>query len=215
MDFSYIIVEGVIGTGKTSLARKLQEQFQAQLVLETFEENPFLASFYKNPERWAFQTQMFFLVNRFKQQEELLAQNNEAGVTISDYLFEKDRIFASLTLKEQDLELYETIFPVFNKLVRMPECVIYLHSSVPRLMSNIMKRDRVMEREMPVDYIRSLADAYSDFFGQNTGYTLLKVEMDDFNFVDNHEDYLKIISALKAVSPGKRYTLSAKGLETL
>src|SRR3972149_3484521 len=144
-DIRYIAIEGVIGAGKTVLARKLKERLSAELILEQFEANPFLEKFYSDRKRYAFQTQMFFLINRYKQQEELNQGNLFTEYVVSDYIFEKDRIFAYLNLSGDELKLYETIFPLLERSLNKPDLIVYLQPSVDRLIYNIKKRGRKIE----------------------------------------------------------------------
>ena len=161
---NFIAIEGVIGAGKTSLAKKIKEKLNAELILEQFDVNPFLEKFYGDRKRYAFQTQMFFLINRYKQQQELNQENLFTEFLVSDYLFEKDRIFAYLNLNGEELKLYESIFPLLSRNLRKPDLVIYLQSGVERLMYNIKKRSRKIERNLTRSYIEELSDAYNHFF---------------------------------------------------
>ncbi|PIW69035.1 MAG: deoxynucleoside kinase, partial [Ignavibacteriales bacterium CG12_big_fil_rev_8_21_14_0_65_30_8] len=153
----YIAIEGVIGVGKTSLAKKLRDKLNAQLTLEQFEANPFLENFYLNRKRYAFQTQMFFLVNRFKQQQELSQEDLFTEYNVCDYIFEKDKIFAYLNLSSDELKLYENIFPSLSRDLRKPDLVVYLQSSIERLMYNIKRRSRKIERNLTRNYIEELS----------------------------------------------------------
>ncbi len=155
-EVKYIAIEGVIGAGKTALAKKIKDRLNAELILEQFETNPFLEAFYSNRKRFAFQTQMFFLINRFKQQEELNQGNLFTEYFVSDYIFEKDRIFAYMNLSGEELKLYESIFPLLERNLRKPDLIVYLQSSVDRLMYNIKKRGRKMERNLTRSYIEEL-----------------------------------------------------------
>lgn len=185
----YIAIEGVIGAGKTALAIKLRDKLNAQLILEQFEENPFLESFYSNRKRYAFQTQMFFLVNRFKQQQELNQEDLFTEYTVCDYLFEKDKIFAYLNLSNDELKLYENIFPSLSRDLRKPDLVVYLQSSIERLLYNIKKRSRKIERNLSHSYIEELADAYNHFFFRYNTTPLLIVNSTDIDFVHSDEDF--------------------------
>ena len=147
-EIKYIAIEGVIGAGKTSLARLLASKLNARLILEEFETNPFLEKFYDNPEKYAFQTQMFFLINRYKQQENLSQQDLFTEYTVADYIFWKDKIFAYMNLDSDELKLYESIFPLLERNIRKPDLVVFLQSSVERLMYNIKKRGRNFERNI-------------------------------------------------------------------
>nr|HPI73177.1 deoxynucleoside kinase [bacterium] len=156
----YICIEGVIGAGKTSMARLLGERMNARVIYEKPEENPFLADFYKDPARYAFQVQLFFLLSRYRQQQESLQPDLFQPATVSDYLFAKDRIFAHLNLEDRELFLYDRVAGLLERDILKPDLVVYLQSSVERLMANIQKRGRSYEKEMSEEYIRSLNEAY-------------------------------------------------------
>ncbi|MDP2301068.1 MAG: deoxynucleoside kinase [Ignavibacteria bacterium] len=192
----YIAVEGVIGVGKTSLAKKLKEKLDSQLIVEQFEVNPFLEKFYSDRKRFAFQTQMFFLVNRFKQQEDLNQENLFSQFVVADYIFEKDRIFAYLNLSGDELKLYETMFPLLFKNLRKPDLVVYLQSNVDRLMYNIRKRNRQFERNISRSYIEELCDAYDHFFFRYSSTPLLIVNSSDIDFVNSEKDFGELFKAI-------------------
>lgn len=185
----YIAVEGVIGAGKTSLAKKIKDKLNAELIAEQFDVNPFLENFYSNRKRYAFQTQMFFLINRFKQQQELNQENLFTQFIVCDYLFEKDKIFAYLNLNEEELKLYETLFPLLARNLRKPDVVVYLQSSIDRLMYNIKKRNRRIERNLTRGYIEELSDAYNHFFFRYNATPLLIVNSTEIDFVNNEDDF--------------------------
>ena len=185
----YIAIEGVIGAGKTALAKKIKERLNAELVLEQFEANPFLEKFYSDRKRYAFQTQMFFLINRFKQQEELNQGNLFTEYTVSDYIFEKDRIFAYLNLSGEELKLYESIFPLLERSLNKPDLIVFLQSSVDRLIYNIKKRGRKIERNLTKSYIEELSEAYNNFFFRYNKTPLLIVNSTEIDFVHNEEDF--------------------------
>ena len=186
---NFIAIEGVIGAGKTSLAKKIKEKLNAEIILEQFDANPFLEKFYGDRKRYAFQTQMFFLINRYKQQQELNQENLFTQFLVSDYLFEKDRIFAYLNLNGEELNLYESIFPLLSRNLRKPDLVIYLQSGVDRLMYNIKKRSRKIERNLTRGYIDELSEAYNHFFFRYTTTPLLIVNSTDIDFVNSEKDF--------------------------
>jgi deoxyadenosine/deoxycytidine kinase len=195
-EVKYIAIEGVIGAGKTSLAKKIRDKLDAELILEQFEANPFLESFYSDRKRYAFQTQMFFLINRYKQQEQLNQENLFTEHTVCDYVFEKDRIFAYLNLSGEELKLYESIFPLLSRSLRKPDLVVFLQSSVDRLMFNIKKRSRKIERNLTRSYIEELSEAYTHFFFRYTGTPLLIVNSTELDFVNNEKDFNELFKQI-------------------
>ncbi|GAB6281399.1 MAG: deoxynucleoside kinase [Ignavibacterium sp.] len=192
----YIAIEGVIGAGKTTLAQKLKEELNARLVLEQFEVNPFLEKFYNDRKRYAFQTQMFFLVNRYKQQQDLNQENLFTEFILADYIFEKDRIFAYLNLQGDELKLYESIFPLLYQNLRKPDLVVYLQSSVDRLMYNIRKRNRQIERNLTRSYIEELSEAYNSFFFKYNSTPLLIVNSTEIDFINNQKDFDELYNTI-------------------
>ena len=185
----YIAIEGVIGAGKTSLARKLKERLNAELVLEQFDVNPFLEKFYSDRRRFAFQTQMFFLINRFKQQQELNQGNLFIQYIVCDYLFDKDKIFAYMNLSGEELKLYESLFPLLSRSLRKPDLVVYLQSSMDRLMYNIKRRNRKIERNLTRSYLEELGEAYNHFFFRYKDTPLLIVNSSEIDFVNSDTDF--------------------------
>lgn len=188
-EFRYIAVEGVIGAGKTALAKKLKARLDARIVLEQFETNPFLEKFYNDRRRYAFQTQMFFLINRYKQQEELIQEDLFSNYIVSDYIFEKDRIFAYLNLSGDELKLYESLYPLLARSLRKPDLVVFLQSSIDRLMFNIKKRGRAVEKNLTRSYIEELSEAYNHFFFRYNSTPLLIVNSTEIDFVNNENDF--------------------------
>lgn len=191
--FEFIAIEGVIGVGKTSLAKLLTERHNARLVLEQFEDNPFLPKFYQDRERYAFPTQMSFLASRFKQQQDMLSKDLFQQMTISDYIFEKDRIFARLNLDDDELALYDSIFNIMTGISARPDLVIYLQSNVDRLMRNIRERDRDYERHISRSYLEELSEAYNHFFYHYNKSPLMIINTSEIDFVSNekHLDYIE------------------------
>ena len=195
-DIKYIAIEGVIGAGKTSLARKIKDKLNAELLLEQFDANPFLEKFYSDRSRYAFQTQMFFLVNRFKQQEELSQEDLFRDYIVSDYLFEKDRIFAYLNLNSEELKLYESLYPLLARSLRKPDLVVFLQSSTDRLMHNIKNRNRKIERALNRSYIEDLSEAYNHFFFRYNSTPLLIVNSTDIDFVNSDGDFEELFKQI-------------------
>ena len=188
-DIRYIAIEGVIGVGKTTLAKKLAQKLEAQLVLEEFETNPFLGKFYEDRTRYAFQTQMFFLINRYKEHQRLIQEDLFSNFIVSDYIFEKDQIFAFLNLSDDELVLYDNLFPLLQRDLRKPDLVVFLQASIDRLMNNIKKRSRTIERNLYRSYISELSDAYNNFFFKYSNTPLLIVNTTDIDFVKNEKDF--------------------------
>lgn len=191
--FEFIAIEGVIGAGKTSLAKLLSERHDARLVLEQFEDNPFLPKFYEDRERYAFPTQMAFLASRFKQQQDMLSKDLFHQMTVSDYIFEKDRIFARLNLEDDELALYDSIFDIMTSISAKPDLVIYLQSTVDRLMENIRRRDRDYERNISRSYLEELSEAYNHFFYYYNKSPLMIINTSEIDFVssEKHLDYIE------------------------
>ena len=204
-EIRHIAIEGVIGAGKTTLARMLSEKLGARLVLERFEENPFLPKFYEDPERYAFQTQIFFLLSRYRQQQELFQADLFHSHVITDYIFEKDKIFAYLTLQDEELKLYESLLGSIEKNIPQPDLVIYLQSSVDRLMKNIRIRGREMEESMSDEYIKELNEAYHHFFFHYDATPLLVVETSDFEPDISEEALDDLVKQIGQMGAGTRY----------
>jgi len=192
----YIAVEGVIGVGKTTLARLLQSRFEADLQLEVFEENPFLADFYSDRERYAFQTQIFFLLSRYHQQRRSVREVLESGRNLlTDYTFAKDALFASINLTGDELEMYYKVHEALGEKVRLPDLIVYLQADTQVLMQRIAMRDRSYERNMEVGYIELLNQAYNDHFVHHyQGPPVLTIQTDTLDFVKNTGD-LDLIQA--------------------
>ena len=198
----YVAIEGVIGVGKTTLARLLQPAFQAALLLEVFEENPFLSDFYADRERYAFQTQIFFLLSRYHQQRkavgELLSDNENL---LSDYTFEKDALFARINVVGDELEMYYRVHEALAEKIIKPDLILYLRASTDTLMQRISLRDRPYERNMEREYIQELNVAYESFFNDHhPGSAVLPIDTD-------HLDYVHSPEALQFVENRVRQTL--------
>ncbi|MDP2360521.1 MAG: deoxynucleoside kinase [bacterium] len=200
-----VAVEGVIGVGKTSLCQILAQEWGAQLVLEEPHKNPFLEDFYREPRHFAFQVQLNFLFARYNQLLRHRQMSLFAEITVSDYLFDKDRIFAYLNLDERELVLYEKIIEFMEQEIHRPDLVVYLQSNVERLLKNIQIRNRSYEREMSTDYIRQLNDAYNAFFLNYQRTPLLIVNANEIDFVHNAAHRQALLDRLARPVSGTMY----------
>lgn len=203
----FVAVEGVIGSGKTVLAKILAERWDARLILEEVETNPFLPLFYRDQEMYAFQTQMAFLLSRHRQlgtrfiQGDLFHQS-----TVCDYTFDKDRIFASLTLSEEELPMYETISRSLERDIRgMPDYVIYLQASPEKILSRIRKRGRAIERDMDPEYLSTLIDLYNEHFFRLSSCPVFIVNVDRIDFMKNPNDLDDLIQSIEQFPKGRHY----------
>ncbi len=201
----YIAIEGVIGVGKTSFARILSERLSAKFVLEKFEENPFLEDFYHDPERYAFQTQLYFLLSRYRQQIDLKQIDLFHNLLVSDYMFAKDKLFAHLNLNDKELVLYNLIARLLEKEVPQPDLVIFLQASTDRLMENIKKRGRVYEKEISREYIESLGQIYNEYFFRYKETPLIIINTNEIDFVHNEEDLEELLRVIRQPVSGTRY----------
>jgi len=190
----YVAIEGVIGVGKTTLARLLQPHFEAEILLEIFEENPFLSDFYADRARYAFQTQMFFLLSRYRQQNRNVPEILKTGKNLlADYTFAKDALFAGINLEGDELEMYHKVHEALGEKIPSPDIIVYLQASTDVLMQRIAFRDRSYERQMERSYIDELNFAYDEFFAKPyNGTKILKIETDNLNIIQNPE-HLKLI----------------------
>jgi deoxyguanosine kinase len=204
-DNRYIVVEGVIGVGKTSLSRLLSERLQAKLVLEEVEENPFLKDFYQDRARFAFQTQMHFLFSRYQQQRNMRQMELFRERMVADYLFQKDRIFASLNLQERELALYERLVGWLELDVIKPDVAVYLQANPDTLMTRIARRGRPFEKDMDREYIRQLNEAYNHFFFHYAEAPLLVVNTNGIDFVNNSEDFEDLLHRIVSHREGTMY----------
>jgi deoxyguanosine kinase len=201
----YIAVEGPIGVGKTTLAERLTEFFRGRLILELAEENPFLTDFYKNRERFAFHTQVFFLMSRYRQQEEFLEYDLFSEAVISDYLFAKDRIFASLNLSEREYALYDRVAGALEKNIVWPDLVIYLTASLDNLLARIKERNRHFEKGFDKQYLKQLCESYSDYFFYYNRTPLLVVKTDDFDIRRDSEKFNYLVEKIISKPNGTEY----------
>lgn len=201
----HIAIEGTIGVGKTSLAGILGDRLEAKLILEEFEENPFLVEFYKDSDRFAFQTQLFFLLSRYRQQQQLQQTDLFTKTLISDYMFVKDRLFAALNLDDKEMSLYNTVARILEKNVASPDMVIFLQSDTDRLMQNIKLRGREYEKLIDWKYIDALNQMYNEYFFRYDDSPLLIINTNDIDFVNNKDDLEEIIKFIRTPGEGTRY----------
>ncbi|MBM4129450.1 deoxynucleoside kinase [bacterium] len=205
MPWRYIVVEGVIGVGKTSLTKLLATRLGGRLNLEVVEENPFLAKFYRDREAYAFQTQIFFLLSRYRQQQGLGQLDLFNATLVSDYLFAKDRIFANLNLADDELALYSQLATILEQRVLKPDLVIYLQARTEVLEQRIRWRGRAYEQDMEPDYLEALNGAYSYFFHHYKEAPLLVVNTDNLDFVNVPGDFEMLFGQLTEKFAGTRY----------
>ena len=201
----YIAIEGPIGVGKTSLAELLSKELGARLVLEDFEDNPFLPDFYNDPERFGFQTQLFFLLQRYRQQQDLRQVDMFQKLLITDYMFVKDRLFASLNLEDKEMHLYDTGATLLERNIIKPDLVIYLQADTDVLMKNIEKRGRNMERNVTWEYIDALNQVYTEYFFRYQDTPLVIINTNNIDFVENENDLKEVIKYIRQPVSGTKF----------
>lgn len=201
----HIAIEGVIGVGKTSLAQHLAERLSAKLVMEEFEENPFLENFYKDKKRFAFHTQLYFLLSRYRQQQDLRQTDLFSSLLITDYMFQKDRLFAYLNLEDKELSLYNKVANLLEENITNPDLVIYLQADTDRLLYNIRKRARDFEAPITRDYIEALNKMYNEFFFHFNASPLLIINATEIDFVENPDDLEDLIKTIRQPITGTRF----------
>ncbi|MBI5047466.1 MAG: deoxynucleoside kinase [Deltaproteobacteria bacterium] len=206
----YIALEGPIGVGKTSLTEFLAKEFQGRALLEDVDNNPFLGSFYKDRKNYAFQTQLFFLLSRYKQQKDLGQQELFNSTIVADYLFAKDKIFAYLNLDENELSLYEQIYRLLDARIPKPDLVIYLQARTEVLIERIKKRNKDYEKNIEVDYIERLVDAYNRYFFYYTDTPLLVVNTSDIDFVDSPDDLSNMVNEIRSIKGGVQHYIPVR-----
>jgi len=199
-----IAIEGPIGVGKTELAKMLAQTFNARMILEPLDDNPFLEKFYKQPQRYAFQTQIHFLFERYRLMEQFKQQELFHKMTISDFIYEKDRIFAYLNLTDPELVLYEKIWDlVIREPIRF-DLVIYLEARIDILINRIKKRNRAFEKDISIGYLERLIKAYNEFFYRWDKSPLLVVHTSEIDFVKNADDYERLVDNIKQMKGGRQ-----------
>ena len=206
MNHRFITIEGNIGAGQTTLSQLLSQYYNAKLVLEEFAENPFLTKFYENPKQYAFPLELFFLAERFKQQQELVKNKDLfQEVTVSDYLFTKCLLFAKVNLPEEEFRLYQKMFDVFYQQLNPPDILIYLHAPVNKLQNNIKKRNRKFEQAIPDEYLYKLQETYTSYIKQHNIKTIF-VDASNADFLYNEAHFKVITDALeKDLDEGQHY----------
>jgi len=201
----YLVVEGPIGVGKTSLARRLAEAFDAGMLLEQPEENPFLERFYASRRHYALPTQLFFLFQRARQIQSLKQRDLFAGSTVADFLLEKDAMFARVNLDDDELRLYEQVYTQMSLEMPRPDMVIYLQAPADVLLERINRRGVAYERRMERDYLQQLVDSYTRFFHHYTASPLLVVNAAEINIVDNDADFQSLLSYVRKIRSGRHF----------
>jgi deoxyadenosine/deoxycytidine kinase len=203
--YRYIVVEGPIGVGKTSLAKRLAEHSEAQTLLEKPQDNPFLSRFYDDTERYALPTQLFFLFQRINEVRDLAQMDMFRSRTISDYLFEKDALFARITLSDDEYKLYQSIYQSLAPQAASPDLVIYLQATTDSLIERVRRRGHRFERAISDDYLSRLSDAYGEFFHHYVAAPVLVVNSEYLNFVDNDNDFKLLLDRIDKMRGQREY----------
>jgi deoxyadenosine/deoxycytidine kinase len=195
--YNYVVIEGNIGAGKTTLAERIAEQFNGRLILEHFADNPFLPKFYSEPDKYSFALELSFLASRYKQlKEELVSQDLFKAFTVADYYFMKSLVFASSTLSGDEYNLYRQIFYIIYGSLPKPDIYVYLHLNPERLLQNIEKRGRNYEKQITKEYLNQIQESYFLFFKQNPDNKYLVIDISNIDFVADNEHYAKIIDII-------------------
>ncbi len=212
-NLQYVAIEGTIGVGKTSLANLFSEKLRAKLILEAFEDNPFLTDFYEDPESNAFQTQLWFLLQRYQQQQELRQVDMFHNLVVTDYMFVKDRLFAALNLNEKEMSLYDSVAKMMEKNIIHPDLVIFLQADTETLMKNISKRGREFEKNMSEDYIDALNQVYNEYFFRYQETPLIIINTNNIDFVQNPGDLEEMIGYIRQPISGTKFFNPSSGLQ--
>ena len=212
-NLQYVAIEGTIGVGKTSLANLFSEKLRAKLILEAFEDNPFLTDFYEDPESNAFQTQLWFLLQRYQQQQELRQVDMFHNLIVTDYMFVKDRLFAALNLNEKEMSLYDSVAKMMEKNIIHPDLVIFLQADTETLMKNISKRGRDFEKNMSEDYIDALNQVYNEYFFRYQETPLIIINTNNIDFVQNPGDLEEMIGYIRQPISGTKFFNPSSGLQ--
>ena len=201
----YIIIEGPIGVGKTSLSNKLALEWDADLVLENVDDNPFLSKFYKNPREVSLQTQLYFLLTRTRQVQAFKQQDIFSNTRVSDFMLQKDRLFAQVTLNNEEYDLYDQLYSYMTVDIPKPDLIIYLQAPVSTLMKRIKKRGRDFEKYIDTEYLERLNAMYLKFFNTYNASPLLIINAEDIDFVNNKNDYKNLLDKIYSIDKGRHY----------
>lgn len=208
MNYRFVTIEGNIGAGKTTLAHILAKKLNARLILEEFADNPFLAKFYDNPSQYAFPVELFFMAERYKQQKDLVNQQDLfQSITISDYLFTKCLLFAKVNLPDDEFRLYQRLFEIIHQQLIQPDLLIYLHSPVQKLQENIKKRNRPYEQNIPNDYLYNIQETYTHYIRQHNIKTLY-IDASQADFLGNEKHLTAVLDALEKDYPDGQHFIS-------
>ena len=204
MSYNFIAIEGNIGSGKTSLASHIASDFKSELILESFSDNPFLPKFYKNPEKYSFSLELFFMSERYHQLKDKISSDLFFNNKISDYFFMKSRIFAKTNLQRDELLLFEKLFDIMLASLPAPDLLVYLHSDIKRLQANIRKRGREYEQNIMDSYLESIQDSYFDYLKKQNKSAVLIIDVTDVDFVNDFNTYSEIKRLIS-----KKYTVGS------
>lgn len=207
MHYRFITIEGTIGAGKTTLAKRLASDYNGKLILEQFEDNPFLPKFYEDPERHAFPVELYFMAERFQQLKKLLSEGDIfSSFTVSDFLFQKSLIFAQQNLTDNEAKLYRMLFDIINPTLPKPDIVLYLYAPVDKLLANIKKRGRDYEQNIEAAYLQKIQNAYLEYFKLQQNNRIVLLNTAELNWVEREEDYQKVVDVLNdEYEPGLHY----------
>ena len=198
MQYHFIVIEGNIGAGKTTLAHLLSRKLNARLILEQFSDNPFLAKFYENPKQYAFPLELFFMAERYKQLKEMLHKNDLfQSVTVGDYLFSKCLLFAKVNLSDEEFKLYQKLFDIIHQQIIFPDVLIYLHAPVSKLQQNIKKRNRDFEQNIPDEYLFSFQETYTSYIKHHNIKTIF-IDASNADFLGNEKHLKVVLDALES-----------------
>jgi deoxyadenosine/deoxycytidine kinase len=197
MHYKFVVIEGNIGVGKTTLASMLAKEYNARLILEKFEENPFLPKFYKDPEKHAFPLELFFMAERYHQLKKEKEQDLFQPITIADYFFMKSKLFAQNNLQKDEHQLFNSLFEIMLSSLSNPDLLVYLYADVSRLQQNIKKRGRVFEQEITNEYLQNIQDRYLDYLRKQTHFPVLLLDVSNVDFKEDEKVYFRIKELLK------------------